>query len=88
MDTSAAARLVVRSAQSRLTRLNIEAMAAQEGARSGTLHDIAKYSVLADQAWEAQRAVYGLRWIDDECGDGSMGQSGQAQSRSQDASGA
>lgn len=27
------------------------------------LHDIAKYSVLADQAWEAQRAVYGLRWV-------------------------
>lgn len=50
-----------RTLWARFTSLNRRATEAQHGAVSGDLHAIARFAVLADQAFEAQRAIYGFR---------------------------
>lgn len=63
MDVSAAHELVTRSAWSRFSKTNKAATQAQSGAVSGSLNDIAKFIVLSEQAWDAQRALVGLKWV-------------------------
>lgn len=50
-----------RTLWARFTSLNRLATEARAGAVSGDLHAIARFAVLADQAFEAERAIYGLK---------------------------
>lgn len=45
----------------RFRSLNSRATKAQRGAVSGDLHAIARFAVLADQTFDAQRAIYGFK---------------------------
>jgi len=64
MSPTAAHEVVSRTYWSRFTRLNRLATEAQAGAVSGDLNAIARFVTLADQAFEAQRNIIGLRWVD------------------------
>lgn len=61
MTERAAYELTNRSAWACFTRMNRLATEARQGAVSGDLNAIARFIVLADQAWDAQRRIYGLR---------------------------
>lgn len=61
MTPSAAHELVSRTYWSRYTRLTRLATQAQDGAVRGDLNAIARFVILSDQAFEAQRNIYGLK---------------------------
>lgn len=61
MNASAASELVSRTYWARFTTLNRLATEARTGAIRGDLNAIAQFIVLADQAFEAQRNIYGFR---------------------------
>ncbi len=61
MSPAAAHELVSRTYWARFYLLNRLATEARAGAISGDLNAIARFCVLADQAFEAQRNIYGFR---------------------------
>ncbi len=61
MNASAASELVSRTYWARFTRLTRLATQAQDGAIRGDLNAIARFVILSDQAFQAQRNIYGFR---------------------------
>lgn len=61
MSPAAAHELMTRTNWARFYRLNRAATEARAGAISGDLNAIARFVILSDQAFEAQRTIYGFR---------------------------
>lgn len=61
MSAASAYELMNRTTWARFYRLNRLATQAQVGAVSGDMNAIMRFVILSDQAFEAQRSIYGFR---------------------------
>ncbi len=65
MTAASAYEINNRTYWARFARLNRLATEARAGAISGDMNAIARFVILSDQAFEAQRAIYGFRGVVD-----------------------